>query len=86
MMLLLIMLNEGCASSQIPSPPPLQETVFLRLCPDSAGACRSYEVCKKKVLGICTKKEWIEEKFDLTDEKIRNDLINMGFELRRPPN
>lgn len=78
------MLNVSCSSSRTLSPPPLSETIFLRICTDQAAACRAYEVCAKKFLGVCTKKEWVEDRFDLSDEKIRNDLINLGFEFRKP--
>lgn len=68
---------------QMPSPPPLEEREFLRICPTKPGACYAYEVCVKKVIGICTKKEWVEEYFDLQDPNVRAKLIDMGFQFRK---
>jgi hypothetical protein len=54
----------------------------LRLSPDLAGFEYQYEVCVKKFLGICRKKEMKKDFYDLNDLAMRTKLINMGFVLR----
>lgn len=65
----------------MPSPPTL-ELRELRLSPDFPGFVYQYELCEKKFLGICTKKVWKIEKFDLTDAVVRKQLVDMGFTAR----
>jgi len=69
------------ASCALLSAPKL-ELRTLRLSKDIAGFEYQYEVCIKKFLGICTKKEIKKDLYDLNDLAIRKQLIDMGFVAR----
>lgn len=62
----------------MPLIPKLQDR-RLRICPNEPGLCYDYEVCVKKILGFCTKKEWKHDFFDLNDKEVRSTLIDNGF-------
>jgi hypothetical protein len=79
--LLLISLSSACASFAGPSLVTL-ELRTLRLSRDFAGFEYRYEVCRKTFLGACVKKEWVVDKYDLTDPKVRAQLVDMGFVAR----
>lgn len=49
---------------------------------DFAGGEYHYQVCTKQLLGICFKKEWVKDKFDLNDPETRKMLYNKGFVLK----
>jgi hypothetical protein len=77
-MLCLIILSSSCASWAIPLVPRLeQRTLFLSS--EIAGFFYDYEVCAKKFLGICVKKEIKRDLYDLNDPAVRKQLIDMGF-------
>lgn len=76
-----ITLNSSCATSQRDLPPALENRT-LRLSPDVPGFEYDYEVCTKKFLGICTKREMKRERYDITNIAIRQQLIDKGFVLR----
>lgn len=71
----------SCASLAIATPPAL-ELRTLRLSPDLAGFEYQYEICVKKFLGICTRREMKKEVYDLTNPETRKQLISMGFVAR----
>lgn len=62
--------------------PPTLELRTLRLSPDFAGLEYQYEICVRKFLGICTKRELVKDKYDLNDKAMRDKLIAMGFVAR----
>lgn len=66
---------------QMDSPPAL-ELRTLRISPDLAGFEYQYSVCSKKFFVICTEHKMVKETYDLTDKKIRQQLIDMGFVAR----
>jgi hypothetical protein len=54
----------------------------LRLKPDAPAVVHyRYEVCVKKFIGICTKKETKEDTYDLTNPQVWRSLIDQGFTL-----
>lgn len=61
--------------------PPALELRTLRLSPDLPGFEYQYEVCVSHFIW-CTKYEMKKETYDLRDEKVRKQLIDMGFVLR----
>lgn len=67
----------ACASN--PVTPPVLANRSLRISPDLPGFEYQYEVCLKTFLGICTKRQWTKDTYDLTDIATRNKLIDMGF-------
>jgi hypothetical protein len=62
----------------MPSVPQL-ELRTLRLSPSIPGFEYQYEECTRKLLGLCTKKEMRKDLYDLRDEKVRKQLLDMGF-------
>lgn len=81
LMLSLISLSSSCASWALLSPPELANR-SLRISPDLPGLEYQYEVCHHKVLGICTKTRMEKITYDLRDEKVRHQLIDMNFVAR----
>lgn len=80
MLLLIISLsNSACSSQQLI---PSLENRTLYIDPYLPGVHYEYEVCVKKFLFVCTKKEWVKDYYDFTDPKVRQQLIDMGFKLR----
>ncbi len=77
-MLLLITLSFSCASLPDNSVPQL-ELRTLRISETFAGFEYSYRVCVKKFLGNCRKTEIHTDTYDLTDLKVRQKLIDVGF-------
>lgn len=69
-------MSSGCSAA--PLAPKLEDR-RLRLVPDKAALYYEHERCVKKFLGICTKKEWQVDVYDLTDPTVRKQLIDMGF-------
>jgi hypothetical protein len=51
----------------------------LRISPEVPGFEYQYEICLKKILGICTKRGMKREFYDLRDENLKQKLIDMGF-------
>lgn len=78
MTLLLIILPLSCARFATASVPKL-ELRTLRLNPDAPGFIYQYEECVSSFIGICFETEMKIEKYDLTDQKVRSQLIDMGF-------
>lgn len=77
----LIALSSTFACSAIALLPSL-ELRTLRISKEIAGFEYQYEICVKKFLGICTKKQMKKEFYDLNDPVIRKQLIDMGFVAR----
>lgn len=77
----LMLLSSSCASWLLASPPSL-ELRTLRLSLEIPGFEYQYEVCVKKILGICTKSEMKKEVYDLRDAEVRKQLVAMGFVAR----
>jgi len=46
---------------------------------DIAGFYYDYEVCDKKVLGVCVRKKLVRDNYDLNDPVVRKQLKDMGF-------
>lgn len=67
----------GCASTELLVPSLERRT--LDLSRSFPGFIYRYEVCVKKFLGMCRKWEQRVDEYDLTDIKVRNQLIDMGF-------
>jgi hypothetical protein len=64
----------------LPAPSlPALENRTLRISPDFAGFEYQYEICVRTFLGVCTKKEWRKDAYDLTNVEMRRQLIHMGF-------
>lgn len=63
------------------SPPPLKLRT-LRLSNSLPGLEYRYEICVKKVIGICFKHAWTTDFYDLTKPEVRQQLIDMGFVAR----
>lgn len=79
-LLALIILNiSSCSSSQLLIPKLANRT--LRIHPDRAGLFYQYQICSKKLLFVCFKKEWVEVFYNLEDKAVRDELINLGFVL-----
>jgi hypothetical protein len=55
------------------------ENRTLWLSPEIPGFYYQYDICVSDFLGICTKHERRKETFDLRDEKVRRQLLDMGF-------
>lgn len=70
----------GCASMS--GVIPTLENRTLRFSPDKPQLEYQYEVCSKKILGICTKHEMTKDTYDLTDPAVRLQIVNMGFVAR----
>ena len=66
----------GCASAVIIPDLPNRT---LRISDKVTGFEYQYEVCAKKVLGICTKHEMHTDYYDLGDLAVKQRLIDMGF-------
>lgn len=84
--LFLTTLSLSCAGWRLRSPPRL-ELRTLRISPDLPGFEYQYEVCHKRLLGICTKWVMQRDTYDLTNPEVRSQLIHMGFvaTVRNPP-
>lgn len=74
-------LSLSCASWPMPSVPELPNRT-LRISSDIPGFEYQYEICIKRVFGICTKKRMQKDTYDLRDEAVRGQLIAMGFVAR----
>jgi hypothetical protein len=75
--------STSCASSPTASPPnpPSLEQQKLRPSIDRAGFQFDYQVCVKKFLGVCVKREMHRDFWDWTDPKVRQKFSDMGFVL-----
>jgi hypothetical protein len=80
-MLSLIALSSSCATLASPSPPELPNRT-LRLSLDQPTLEYQYPVCTHRFLGVCTHHEMHKEIYDLRDEKVRKQLIDMGFVVK----
>lgn len=80
--LFLIFFGISCSSLALSSPPALPNRT-LRISPDLPGFEYQYRVCAKKILGVCVKHKMKKEIYDLRDEAVRKQLIDMGFVARR---
>ena len=76
-LLLLSLLSLSCASKTVI---PNLEYRTLYIDPDKPGLFYNYCV-KRAWLGDRCKK-WQRDEYDLTDKKMREKLINMGFKLK----
>jgi hypothetical protein len=74
----LIISASSCASWQIRGVRSLEQRT-LDIAPDFAGFVYYQEECKSEFLGICMKHEIVKYTYDLNDEKVRQQLIDMGF-------
>lgn len=77
-MLFLTISSSSCATLQQDLPPKL-ELRTLRLSTKVPGFEYQYEVCTKYFLGVCTRHNIQVDYYDLSDPKVRDQLINMGF-------
>jgi hypothetical protein len=50
----------------------------LAINPDLPALFYEYQECAKEWAGICWKKEWRKDVYDLTDAKVRTQLRDMG--------
>ena len=75
--LFLIILLGSLNCSSIPLVPSLPQRT-LRISTVVPGFEYHYEVCIKTII-VCVKKEWRTDYYDLTDLKVRNQLIDMNF-------
>jgi hypothetical protein len=82
LMLFLMMSNLGCISLANSSLPLEQKT--LDICQSLDGFCWQYEVCTKKFLGFCTKKEIQIEKIqvEFKDKVKAKELFDKNFVLK----
>lgn len=78
---LILVLSLSC--SGLPLVPQLAQRP-LRISLEVAGFEFQYEVCEKKVLGICVKKKWTKDLYDLNDIAVRKQLRDMGFVATAP--
>lgn len=62
--------------------PPSLERRTLRLSKDKPSFVYQYETCVKKLLFVCVETAMTVDEYDLTDSKVREQLINMGFVAR----
>lgn len=69
----------GCSSIALPSQPPQLKQRTLRLSLETVSLEYKYEVCNKKLIGICVSKKWVIDYYDLTKKEVRKELIDMGF-------
>lgn len=74
----LITLGTSCASLGLLSPPELLNRT-LRFSLDRPALEYQYWTCVKRFLGFCTRQEIKKDTYDLSDEKVRRQLIDMGF-------
>jgi len=83
LMLISILLNNGCASWASSSLIPL-ESRTLDICEDLSGFCWQYNKCVKKFLGICMKQEVATEKIEVEfkDKVKAKQLYDMNFILK----
>jgi hypothetical protein len=54
----------------------------LRVCENGAGLCADYEVCRKKFLGICLKKEITTDVYEFKNPETVKTLIDADFACR----
>lgn len=76
-MIALLFVLAACASTPEVIPDLPMRT--LELAPDKPAFVYFYPVCSKTFLGKCTKYDMHEDVYDLTDQNIRNKLIDTGF-------
>jgi hypothetical protein len=81
LMLVSTIWSVSCASSPVDSVPALENRT-LRISRDLPGFEYQYTICVKQVLFICTQTQMKKETYDLRDEVVRLQLINMGFVVR----
>ncbi len=74
--IIVFLLNSACASFANPPELTLRK---LEISQDKPSLEYDYEVCIKKFIGICTKKEMKREYYDLTNPEVRKTLIDAGF-------
>lgn len=79
MMLFWTTLSSNYACSALPLAPPLKERT-LKINPEEPGFVYRWQECIRKFV-FCLKYEWREEKYDMNDPAIRQQLFDMGFEL-----
>lgn len=77
-LMICLLLIVGCASLQADTIPALPNRT-LRISETIPGFEYQYEVCDKKILGICVSHKWQKDAYDLNDVKVRQQLIDMGF-------
>lgn len=65
----------SCATASLPR----LENRVLRISRSIAGLEYQYEVCKKRILGICVDFEMKKELYDLNNLETRKQLADMGF-------
>lgn len=71
----------SCASSALHLIPALENRT-LRISEESPALEYQYEVCTKKILGVCSKREMRKDTYDLRDSEVRMQLIHMGFVVK----
>jgi hypothetical protein len=54
----------------------------LRLSRSGPSLEYQYRECARSFLGVCTKWGVKVERYDLTDKKVRDKLIDMGFVMK----
>lgn len=80
----------SCVSASLQSPLSIsEENRKYEICPDLAGFCWNYEVCAKKILGICWDKKLetlrIDAKFKDVNEAKRLYDMNFVLQVRKTP-
>ncbi len=81
MMLCSTILASSCASWALGSPPKL-ELRTLRLSRKGPYLEYQYKICVRRKLGICLKHGMKVEKYDLTKQEVRNQIVDTGFVMR----
>lgn len=76
--ILALFLCWGCSSLSDLIVPELSKRT-LRISVKVPGFEYQYEVCVKHFLGMCAKKQWQIDYYDLTNQDTKKQLMDMGF-------
>lgn len=73
----------GCATLSDSIIPALPKRILqISRDPNVPGLEFKYRVCVSRFLGICRKHEMKKDVYDFRDMKVRQQLIDMGFDTR----
>ena len=61
---------------------PRLEMRTLRICESLDGFCYNYDVCIKKFLGMCLKREIATDKIDFSNKDKIKELLDKNFHLK----
>lgn len=78
--LFLTVLSSASSCSGATLAPQLRDR-RLRVCTEKPCFYYEWEECVSHVLGICTKKEWRRDEYDLTDPAVRKQMVDMGASI-----